>query len=173
MTRNGRATSTDPSGSKVSSDALAAFAAVVGDGHLDCDPNSLRLAETATFVTRQSVAAILRPADRAQVQACVRLANRYGAALYPVSRGRNWGYGSRVPTTDGAIILSLERLRGIADYDERLAHVSVEPGVSFRQLHDFLRGHGSRLTHMQVERRPPNSHALRWRRSRSRYRTAR
>lgn len=124
---------------------LADLAAALGNDNLTRDPAVLARAETATFATDRRILAIARPADRSDVQACLRLANRHRVPLYPVSRGRNWGYGSRVPTADGAVLLSLERLADIQGYDERLGVVSVGPGVSFRQLRDFLRAQGSEL----------------------------
>ena len=39
------------------------------------------------------------------------------AALHPVSSGKNWGYGSRVPTSDG-VSLDLGRLNRILDFDQ-------------------------------------------------------
>src|SRR5262249_18404151 len=106
---------------------------------------SLRRAETATFATRQRVPAILRPGDRREVQACLRVAGRHGVAVYPVSGGRNWGLGSRVPPLDGCALVDLGRMDRILDYDEELAYVTVEPGVTFRRLYDFLRQHASSL----------------------------
>ena len=75
----------------------------------------------------------------------MRAANEHRAPIYPVSTGKNWGYGSRVPPTDGCVLMELHRLNRITDYDEKLAYVTVEPGVTFRQLYGFLREKGSNL----------------------------
>ena len=40
-----------------------------------------------------------------EVQACVARARREGRALYPVSTGLNWGYGSASPAQPGAVVL--------------------------------------------------------------------
>ncbi|MBV8476021.1 MAG: FAD-dependent oxidoreductase, partial [Acidobacteria bacterium] len=101
--------------------------------------------EVATFATWQRVPAILRPANRNQVQECFRIANRFGTPLYPISSGKNWGYGSRVPPADGCSILDLSRLNRIIDFNEDLGSVTVEPGVTQRRLHQFLRERGSLL----------------------------
>ncbi|HLA64580.1 MAG TPA: FAD-binding oxidoreductase [Rhodothermales bacterium] len=129
----------------LSAEALAAFAEAVGAAYVDASPEAREGAATATFETTHRVAAVVRPADRAEVQACVGVARRFGLVLYPVSRGRNWGYGSRVPTADGAVVLSLDRMQRVTGYDERGGAVTVEPGVSFGQLADFLRERGSKL----------------------------
>jgi 4-cresol dehydrogenase (hydroxylating) len=62
--------------------------------------------------------------------------------VHPVSRGRNWGYGSRVPPRDGAVVLDLHRLASVGDYDPELGTVRVEAGVTQVQLHDFLLARG-------------------------------
>lgn len=124
-------------------EALQAWRDAIGDEYVVTDPHELALVQTATFATSQRVPAVLRPADREQVQACVRIANEYRVPLYPVSNGKNWGYGSQVPVQDGCVVLHLQRMRRIIDYDERLAYVTVEPGVTVRQVHQFLREHGS------------------------------
>ena len=124
---------------------LAAFVRIVGPEHVVVEPDALAAAERATFATSARIAAIVRPADRDEVQQCVRAANELGVPLYPISRGKNWGLGSRVPTLSGAVLLDLGRLDRIVDYDESMAHVTVEPGVTFRQLTNFLQEQGSSL----------------------------
>lgn len=121
-----------------------AFVDIVGAEHVVVDPESLAAAERATFNTSARIPAIVRPADRGEVQRCVRAANEHGVQIYPISRGKNWGLGSRVPTSSGAVLLDLGRLDRIVDYDEKMAHVTVEPGVSFGQLTAFLAAHGAR-----------------------------
>jgi 4-cresol dehydrogenase (hydroxylating) len=106
---------------------------------------SLSAASSATFATRQHVLAILRPGTRNEVQQCLRIANRFRVPLYPVSSGKNWGYGSRVPPAADCVLLDLGRMRRIADFSEELAFVTIEPGVTQRQLFEFLRERQSSL----------------------------
>lgn len=126
-------------------EALAAWRTALGDEQVVVDPPALRRAGTATFATHAGVAAMLRPAGTAQVQACLRVATAHGVPVHPVSRGRNWGLGSRVPPVDGAVLLDLGRMNRILAFDEDLACITVEPAVTFRQVHDFLRERGSNL----------------------------
>ncbi|HLL23351.1 MAG TPA: FAD-binding oxidoreductase, partial [Kofleriaceae bacterium] len=123
-------------------DAVARWRALLGDEHVCTD--AARTAAVATFSTTAQTRAVLRPADRTQVAACMRVAHELRVPLHPISRGRNWGYGSRVPPRD-AVLLDLGRLDRIVDFDERLAYVTVEPGVSFRQLAAFLRSTRARV----------------------------
>ncbi|MGI8672742.1 MAG: FAD-binding oxidoreductase [Luteitalea sp.] len=125
--------------------ALRAWTSIVGEAHVVSDPQSRRDAATATFATDATIPLILRPASRQEVQACVTVAAEHRVPLYPISGGLNWGYGSRVPASDRNVILDLGRLQRIVAFDEDLAWVTVEPGVTQQQLYDFLRARRSRL----------------------------
>jgi 4-cresol dehydrogenase (hydroxylating) len=125
--------------------ALKEWKALLGAGHVVCEETVLRQAETATFATKQKIPAILRPANREELRSCLEIANRFRVPVYPVSSGKNWGYGSRVPPGDGCVILDLGRLNRILDFSESLAYVTVEPGVTQGQLYRFLQENKSRL----------------------------
>ena len=125
--------------------ALRDWRHALGDAWVIDDPGELAAAGCATFATHQRVIAILRPAHREEVQACVRIANRHRLRLYVTSAGKNWGYGSRVPVCDESVLLDLGRMQRIVDFDEKLAYVTVEPGVTFRRLAAFLRRRGAAL----------------------------
>ncbi|HEY3937402.1 MAG TPA: FAD-binding oxidoreductase [Bryobacteraceae bacterium] len=129
----------------INSSALESWNLLLGREFVQLDRSVLTAAETATFATRQHIPAILRPADRGQVQECLRIANRFSIPVYPISSGMNWGYGSRVPPTNGCALLDLSRLNRILDFNEKLGYVTVEPGVTQRQLYAFLEERGSGL----------------------------
>jgi 4-cresol dehydrogenase (hydroxylating) len=118
---------------------------VVGPAYAIDDVGVLRSAETCTFLTRSRIAGIVRPGNLREVQECVRVANRFQAPIYPISSGKNWGYGSRVPAADGCFLLDLGRMNRILDFNRELAYVTVEPGVTQAQLYGFLRERGSTL----------------------------
>lgn len=125
-------------------EALAEWAAILGSAHVISNPDALDASGTATFATTSRVWSILRPATRDEVQACVRVANRRRIPIYPISTGKNWGYGSRAPVRDG-VLLDLGRMNRILAFDEDLAYVTLEPGVTQRQLYAFLCERQSRL----------------------------
>lgn len=118
--------------------ALCAWRDAIGDAYVQTDEASLRQVETATFGTGQEVPAIISPANREEVQQCVRIANHYRVPIYPISTGKNWGYGSRVPVRSGCVVMSLARLNRIVDFNEELAYITVEPGVTFREVNKYL-----------------------------------
>lgn len=118
--------------------ALKGWAGVIGSENVILDEPARREAETATFETRSRIPAILRPGTRDEVAECLRVATARRIPVYPVSGGKNWGYGSRVPTGNAAVLMDLSRLNRILDFSEELAYVTVEPGVTQAQLFEFL-----------------------------------
>jgi 4-cresol dehydrogenase (hydroxylating) len=125
--------------------ALAQWADVVGPENIITDPVVLQAAGTGTFPPARKIPAILRPGSREQVQDCLRIANRLLRPVYPISSGKNWGYGSRVPPAEGCVLLDLGRMNRILDFSETLGYVTVEPGVTQQQLYQFLQDQGSKL----------------------------
>jgi 4-cresol dehydrogenase (hydroxylating) flavoprotein subunit len=125
--------------------AVKQWQEIIGIDHVVECQTKLKEAEVATFKTEHKVQLILRPADKNEVQECLKIANQHKIHVYPISTGKNWGLGSRVPTKDSSVIIDLSRLNGILDYNEDMAYVTIEPGVTCRQLYNFLREKKSNL----------------------------
>lgn len=73
-----------------------------------------------------------------QVQGVLAVCNRFRVPVWPVSTGRNLGYGSMLPATRGQLVLDLKRMDRIVHVDPVLCTALVEPGVTYQQLHDHL-----------------------------------
>lgn len=121
--------------------ALAAFRSVVGaqwvlDGEEDrqsyIDPYAMGDG------LDHDCSAIVAPSGVEEVRALVRLANEHKVPLWPVSRGKNLGYGAASPAEKGNVILDLSRMNRIIDVDEKFAHCLIEPGVGFFDLFRHL-----------------------------------
>ena len=126
--------------------ALEAWRQALGPDHVEDNEAARERTDRATFATPYSdVLAVLRPASIEQVQDCVKVANRFSVPLYPISRGRNWGYGSMSPAGGDCAVVDLSRLNRISDYDEKLGAVTVEPGVTQEMLSRFLAENGDRF----------------------------
>ncbi|MEN9705635.1 MAG: hypothetical protein RLZZ393_1514 [Pseudomonadota bacterium] len=82
-------------------------------------------------------AAAVAPTTTEQVQAIVRIAAENKVPLWPISRGKNLGYGTSAPVVAGSIVLDLSRMRKI-EVDIENGVVLLEPGVGFYDLYDYL-----------------------------------
>lgn len=103
--------------------------------------------------------AVLFPHDTADVSKIVRAANDTDTPLYPVSRGRNWGYGCASPVRGGSIIVDLSRMRRIVEVEPELGYAVIEPGVTQAQLYELLDKQGLSLM-LDVTGAPPDSSVL-------------
>ena len=81
--------------------------------------------------------AAVAPGSVEEVQAVVRLANEHKVPLWPISRGKNFGYGGAAPVMKGSVVLDLTRMKKI-ELDRDSGTVLVEPGVGFFDLYDYL-----------------------------------
>jgi 4-cresol dehydrogenase (hydroxylating) len=98
---------------------------------------------SATFAWSAAPLAVVQPASAEEAACVVALAGQYRQPLHPMSRGRNWGLGSRLPARD-AVLVDLSRLDRILDIDDHRGTARVEPGVTFVQLQDALKARGLR-----------------------------
>lgn len=89
--------------------------------------------------------AAIAPDSVEQVREVMRVANRFRIPIYPVSTGRNLGYGGSAPVLSGSVVLDLKRMDRVLEVNERNASVLVEPGVSYFDLYRHLKEQGSRL----------------------------
>lgn len=90
--------------------------------------------------SRREIPCALLPESTAEVVRIVEIANRFKAPLYPVSRGRNWGLGSRLPVRSGCGLVDLQRMNAIDTINAEGLYAVVEPGVTQGQLHDEICG---------------------------------
>ena len=91
------------------------------------------------------VSAAVAPDSVEQVQQVVRIANRYRVPLYPISTGKNLGYGGSAPNLSGSVVVDLKRMNRVLEVDEKQASCLVEPGVSYFDMYRHLQAGGSKL----------------------------
>lgn len=121
--------------------ALAQLRKVVGPEYVLTDRDALLPYEKLMLPAQEDEyapsGAILAATVR-DVQGVLAVCNKYRIPLWPISTGRNFGYGSALPATRGQLILDLKRMDRIVDVDPVLCTALVEPGVTYQQLHDHL-----------------------------------
>ncbi|MEZ5894530.1 MAG: FAD-dependent oxidoreductase [Parvularculaceae bacterium] len=89
--------------------------------------------------------AAVAPASVEEVQAVMRIANETSVPVYPISTGKNLGYGGSAPALSGSVVLDLKRMNRVLDIDEENASALVEPGVSYFDLYREVRAKGAKL----------------------------
>ncbi len=124
---------------------LAALADIVGSDGVVADRSGTERVSRTNLPDGHIPDVAVYPRSTAEVQAVLRLANRFEWPVWPVSRGKNWGYGCKSAPYGGGITMILERMDQILEVNEELGYAVVEPGVSYKQLNDHLKSTGSRL----------------------------
>ena len=121
--------------------AIEALKAVLGPQHVHHDPDARHHYARTTGTTATTPTAIVFPESTEQVQRIVTIAQRHSLALYPISRGRNFGYGDANAPTQGQVILDFKRMNRIVEVNDELAYCVLQPGVTQGQLADYLQTH--------------------------------
>src|SRR6218665_484212 len=123
---NSRAT--HPSAADLTS-AVSAWQRLLGKAHvLDADEAQLRYGPD-TSATIRFIPAALLVTDSSQLPAIMQIAQQFRAPVYPISTGKNWGYGSSLPATDGCTIIDLSRLQKIIAFDPEFGIATIEPEI--------------------------------------------
>lgn len=125
--------------------AIVAWQTALGAEYVDRSAETKRRYARSCGHDGYTPSVVLRPGSTAEVQAVMRIAQQFGVKVYPISRGKNSGYGSASPSAAECAIIDLSRLSRILQVDEELAFAVIEPGVTQSQLQRHLEQVGSRL----------------------------
>jgi hypothetical protein len=86
----------------------------------------------------RTIPAVLKIQSSSTLPEVMRIASQHQVPVYPISTGKNWGYGSALPVRDGCVVIDLSALTNILHFDSELGVVTLEPGVTQGMLADFL-----------------------------------
>ncbi|MEO6152545.1 MAG: FAD-binding oxidoreductase [Croceibacterium sp.] len=121
--------------------ALKRFEGVVGAAHVYIGAeartgyaDAMAPRDPASYAPQAAVA----PANVDEVQAIVRVAGELGIPLWPISRGKNFGYGGSAPHFADVVMLDLVRMNRILEVNVAMGYALVEPGVGFDDLYHHL-----------------------------------
>ena len=122
---------------------LGEFKAIVGADGLFSDDEDVSLYRDAYSPVwgesdERLPSAAVAPRSTEQVQAIVRIAAKHRIPLYPISTGRNLGYGGSAPNLTGSVIVDLKRMNRIIAVDDKRNFAIVEPGVSYFDLYAYI-----------------------------------
>jgi len=119
--------------------AVQQWRAVLGTEHVLTDQATLDDYARCTLPRGTRPRAVLRPGSTEEVSRVAAIANAHRVPIYPISCGKNWGYGDRCAPTDGQVIVELARMNRILEVNTELAYAVIEPGVTQQQLYEHLR----------------------------------
>jgi len=116
----------------------------VGEGEVFTDSETLSLAANDVHETGPLPHAVVRPLSSEALAACVRIASQEGYAIAPRGGGLSYtaGYIPQHPRTIGFDLSGLDRILEICPDDMT---ITVEAGVTWKQMHDALKPLGLRL----------------------------
>ena len=113
---------------------------IVGADNVFDDPEILdKYARDRSFFAQRKPSCVVQPENTGEIQAIVKLANRWLIPITPVSSGAHFN-GATIPSQSG-IILDLRRMNKILHIDKRNRAVRIEPGVTWGQMQKELYSH--------------------------------
>lgn len=95
--------------------------------------------DTGSSLKRHSGAVVI--SHSSQVKTVIDCANKHKVSIWPISGGRNFGYGTSLPAKDGSYILDLSGLQKVS-IDRKSGIATIEPGVTQHILHSAIRDAG-------------------------------
>lgn len=130
--------------------ALTEFANVVGKEWVFTSDEDLDLYRDAYSPLKgtpedRAASAAVAPSSVEEVQAVVRIANKYKIPIYTISTGKNLGYGGSAPAYSGSVVLDLKRMKRIIEVNDRNHYAIVEPGVSYFDLYNYIQERGLKV----------------------------
>lgn len=124
---------------------LRRLAEIVGESYVHAEDSELDRRSQCTIPWNRRCAAVVYPGSVEEIRQVLLAAALSRIPVWPFAKGKNWGYGTTMARQPGAIILVLERLNRILEVNEELAYAVVEPGVTYRQLHEHLKANSIKL----------------------------
>lgn len=118
---------------------------IFGEERFKDDPSTLSFYAAGIAGHHVPPLCVVFPTHTEEVVQVMHFAVASGLNVYPVSRGKNYGYGEAQGTASGQIILDLSRMNKVVEVNEELAYAVLQPGVSQEQFFHHLQRSKSRL----------------------------
>jgi len=117
---------------------------ILGDDAVLTDEDNLRLYSADLYAPGELASAVIRPASIEQLSAAIREVAAAGLDLLPRGGGLTY-VGGYVSRTAGAVVVDLKRMNRIVEINEQDMLITVEAGVTWKQIYDALKPRGLRL----------------------------
>ncbi|MCI0711990.1 MAG: FAD-binding oxidoreductase [Chloroflexi bacterium] len=113
-------------------------------------PDTLTVNDISSYLNNvtaleRDVPVVFKPTSEDEVRELVEYANANGVKLHPISRGKNWGLGSKLPVRDGTAIVDLSGMDRVLEVSEKGQYAIIEPGVTQAILANYLKQHHPNL----------------------------
>lgn len=93
-----------------------------------------------TEFSARNIPKVWKPNSLEELMEIVEKANLEKRSIYPISTGHNWGLGSKLPVEDTELV-DLGMINEILEVNEELCYARIQPGVTQKQLADYLTIH--------------------------------
>lgn len=116
---------------------------IVGSANIFTDPGDMEPYSHDEFASEeylQTPVAVVRPQNEAEVAALVKLFGDYGIPI--TARGGGTGLAAACVPSKGGVVLSLERMKAVIEKDEKNEMITVQAGMSLKQLYEEVEDMG-------------------------------
>lgn len=129
---------TQPENAQAGTDLLAEMAAIVGPANVSAEEAKRKLhSEDIWLPAGELVDMVVAPGSLDEARAVISLAHKHGAMIAP--RGAGMSYtGGYVPIRENTLSLDMTRMNRILSISRDDMTVTVEAGVTWKQLNDAL-----------------------------------
>lgn len=103
------------------------------------DSDDLTRYENNVSAFTRKISCVIRAQNKEQILEVVKAANKYQVKLHPISQGKNWGLGSKLPVENECAVLDLSHMNRILEVNEEFGYAVIEPGVTQGQISDYLK----------------------------------
>lgn len=87
---------------------------------------------------QKNILGVLIPNTETDLCEVVNIIKKFKIPFHIVSTGRNWGMGAGLPISDNCLLIRLHLLNQIISFNEELGVIKIQPGVTQKQISDFL-----------------------------------
>src|SRR5689334_21092600 len=107
--------------------AISEWTKILGTSSILVTTESInKYARSSGFHSIRSMA-ILFPSSTSEVSQLAKVANKFKIAIYPISKGKNWGYGDACPPSEDQVIVDLSKMCQILEFNEELGYAVLQP----------------------------------------------
>lgn len=112
---------------------------IFGSEKVFSDPQTISFYASSMTGSRCEPSVVVFPESEEDVISLVKIAAELQLKLFPISRGKNMGYGDAHGTAHGQVIVDLRRMKSILNVDDQLCFATIQPGVSQGQFYSYIK----------------------------------